>query len=225
VIQYTGPKPAVMPVDAESWSRELNLSNFVNSCYQFKDIQSLPDVRRILVVGPGQGLDTAVLRWRGYEVVTFDIDTTFKPDVVGSVHDMHMFKDKQFDVAVASHVIEHLPPAYLDLGLKELARVAYFALIYVPTAGRPVELRFSPGIRGLRFSIVCNLYNWFRKPDPTKALFCAGQHYWELGRLGYSRRSLTKRLSYHFEILRQYRNRDWLFSFNFVLRSKAIRTP
>ena len=32
----------------------------------------------------------------------------FKPDVVGSVHDMSMFGDLQFDVAIASHVLEHL---------------------------------------------------------------------------------------------------------------------
>jgi SAM-dependent methyltransferase len=224
VNQLLGPEPGVMPVDAKAWSQELNLSNFINSCYQFKDIQSLPDARRILVVGLGQGLDTAVLRWRGYAVTTFDIDRTFGPDVVGSVHDMHMFKDKQFDVVVASHVIEHLPPAYLDIALKELARVAYFALIYVPTAGRPVELRFSPGIRGFRFSIIFNLYNWFRSPDPAKALFCGGQHYWEVGRLGFSRRNLAERLNSHFEILRQYRNRDWLFSFNYVLRSKAAKS-
>jgi SAM-dependent methyltransferase len=221
VIEHTGAKPAVMPVDAMAWSRELNLSNFVNSCYQFKDLQTLPDARRILVVGPGQGLDTAVLRWRGYDVVTFDIDTTFNPDVVGSVHDMSMFAEKQFDVVIASHVIEHLPPAFLDRALRELARVAHFALIYVPVAGRPIELRFAPGVRGWRFALVFSLYNWFKMPDPEKPLFCEGQHYWELGRRGYSRRRLVERLSANFEMIKQYRNRDWLFSFNFVLRSKT----
>jgi SAM-dependent methyltransferase len=220
-----GSEPSVMPVDAKVWGQQLSLSNFTNSYYQFKDIQSLTNPRSILIVGPGQGLDTAVLRWRGYKITTLDIDSTFNPDVVGSVHDLRVFDSKQFDVVIASHVIEHLPPAYLDMALRELARVAHFALIYVPTAGRPVELSFSPGVRGTRFSIVINLYNWFRRPNPKKALFCAGQHYWEVGRPGYSRRQLAKRVSSHFEILRQYRNRDWLFSFNYVLRSKATENP
>jgi hypothetical protein len=32
------------------------------------------------VVGPGQGFDTQVLRWRGYDVATLDIGIRFTPD-------------------------------------------------------------------------------------------------------------------------------------------------
>jgi hypothetical protein len=218
----TTPRPSVMPIDTEAWGQQLNLSNFVNSCYQFKDVLSLPtSVKRLLIIGPGQGLDTAVFRWRGYEVVTLDIDATFHPDVIGSVHDLHMFGDKQFEAVLASHVIEHLPPSYLDNALRELARVAHFALIYVPIAGRPVELRISPTYRGKSLSVVVHLFNWFRRPDPAKPLFCEKQHYWELGRPGFSRRLLVRRINRHFLILRQYRNKDWLFSFNFVLQARV----
>jgi hypothetical protein len=56
--------PGVMPIDRETWLKQLNLSNFVNSYYQFRDISDLRDVRKILIVGPGQGLDTEVFRWR-----------------------------------------------------------------------------------------------------------------------------------------------------------------
>jgi hypothetical protein len=212
-----------MPIDTKSWGQQLSVSNFVNTYYQYRDIQTLPPTRRILIVGLGQGLDTGLLKWRGYEVVTFDIDKTFGPDVVGSVHDLQMFSDKQFDVVIASHVLEHLPMAYLDSALGELARVANFALIYLPTAGRPVELRIAPGFGGLRWSIVFDVYNWFRRPNPTKALFCRGHHYWEVGRLGFWRRDIRRRLSQHFIVLQQYRNKDWLFSFNFVLKAKPLK--
>jgi methyltransferase family protein len=218
--QNSGPKPSVMKLDRAVWAQELHLSNFVNSYYQYRDVQSLPNVRRLLVVGPGQGLDTAVFRWRGYEVVTFDIDATFHPDVIGSVHEMKMFAEREFDVVVASHVVEHLPVDYLDDALRELARVARFALIYLPSTGRPMALSFSPGFRGLRWSVVVDLYNWFRGPDPNRPIFAAGEHYWEVGRRGFSRRSLARRLRSHFRILKQYRNRDWLLSVNFVLESK-----
>ena len=66
------------------------------------------------MVGPGQRLDTQVLQWRGYEVTTFDIDETFKPDMTGSVHDLSMFTDASFDVITASRVFEHLAEHYLD---------------------------------------------------------------------------------------------------------------
>jgi len=50
--------------------------------------------------------------------------------------------------------------AYLDDALRELARVARFALIYVPSTGRPMGFEFlSPGFRGLRWSFVVDVYN------------------------------------------------------------------
>jgi len=213
------PNRAVMKLDRAAWAQELHLSNFVNSYYQYRDVQSLPNVRRLLVVGPGQGLDTAVFRWRGYEVVTFDIDATFHPDVIGSVHEMKMFAEQEFDVVVASHVVEHLPVAYLDDALRELARVARFCAHLCAKYRPPDGFEFLAGFRGLRWSFVVDVYNWFRGPDPNRPIFAAGDHYWEVGRRGFSRRSLARRLRSHFRILKQYRNRDWLLSVNFVLQS------
>jgi hypothetical protein len=82
------PAPAVMPVDRDIWMRQLHLSNVVNAYYQFRDLQRFDTCRRVLVVGPGQGRQTAIPQGRGYTVVTPDIDETFKPDVLGSVPDM-----------------------------------------------------------------------------------------------------------------------------------------
>src|SRR5438132_85589 len=112
--QLDVPAPTVMPVDRQQWHKEINRSNFVNAHAQYRDIQTCGEVKKILVVGLGQGLDTAILRWAGYEVTTFDIDETFGPDVVGSVHDLSMFADRQFDVVTASHVVEHIAVPYLD---------------------------------------------------------------------------------------------------------------
>src|SRR5437773_2896392 len=90
------PGPAPMPVDRERWFGELDLSNFINSYYEFRDLQSCGNCKTLLIVGPGQGLGTLVLKWRGYQVTTLDIDETFKPDFIGSVHDLSMFVDGQF---------------------------------------------------------------------------------------------------------------------------------
>src|ERR1043166_9541771 len=119
------PGPGVMKGPGrESWRRQLNLSNFVNTYYQFRDVEALNAGRRLLIIGVGQGLDTQVFRWRGYDVLTFDIDEALGPDVVGSVHDLAMFEDDRFDVAIASHVVEHIAVPHLDKALSELARVA-----------------------------------------------------------------------------------------------------
>jgi SAM-dependent methyltransferase len=214
------PDPAVMPVDRDTWMRQLHLSNFVNAYYQFRDLQRFDACRRVLIVGPGQGLQTAVLQWRGYTVVTLDIDETFKPDVLGSVHDMHMFTDREFDVVIASHVLEHLPPRYLDTALAELARVASGALVYLPVAGRHVQTRVQPGFRDVDLCVILDIFNYFHRPDGETPRYCQRQHYWEVGMRGFRVRDLKARMGTHFELLEVYRNRDWNPSMNFVLRRR-----
>jgi len=209
-----------MPIDREAWLRQLDLSNFVNSYYQYRDISRLIGVKKILVVGPGQGLDTAVFRWRGYDVLTLDVDRTFSPNVVGSVHDLTAFGDAEFDAVIASHVLEHLPPKYLDTALREIARVSRYALVYLPVNGRVARVRFQPAVLGIDWSMTLNLRNPFVRPDPDVANFCNGQHYWEVGTKGFKNRELRARFERDFDLLDCYHNPDWLPSMNYVLGSR-----
>lgn len=214
------PVPDVLPVDREAWAEEIYLSNFVNAAYLYTDLKKLPTVKSLLEIGPGQGLLKPVLTWRGYEVHTLDIDETFNPDYVGSVHDMTMFTDKQFDVVIASHVLEHFAVPYLDAALKEIARVGRYALIYLPIAGRHLHVRFMPGVKDIDVSLFINIFNYFHKPDGITPRYCEGQHFWETGMRGFRVRDLIKRVSPFFEVLSIYRNRDWRGSRNFILKSK-----
>ncbi len=214
------PTPSVMQLDRSEWAKQLNLCNFVNAYYQYRDLQSLDECRRVLIVGPGQGLDVEILKWRGYDVQTFDIDETFCPDFIGSVHDLSRFKDQEFDAIIASHVLEHLPVSYLDDALNEISRVSRCALIYLPVHGRHMQLRFIPGFKGIDISLIFNLFNYFQKPDGVVPRYMEGQHYWEVGMRGWRVADVTKRLFKYFDVEKKYRNKDWLPSYNFVLRSK-----
>lgn len=214
------PVPSVMPIDREKWGRALNLSNFINTYYQYRDIQSCGAAKKILVVGPGQGLDTAVLRWRDYEVTTFDIDDTFKPDMIGSVHDLSMFTDASFDVITVSHVLEHLAEPYLDHCLAELARIGKYCLIYLPVAGRHFQFRIKFDVKGIDLSWLLDLFNIFHKPDGITARYCQRQHFWEVGRRGYHVTDLVRRFESSFLVISHYRNPDWNPSYNFVLKAK-----
>lgn len=220
-IDLHGPTaPAVMPVDREAWFDAVNLSMFVNTYYQLRDVrQWVGPEKTILIIGPGQGLDASVFRWKQYSVTTFDIDSTFRPDVIGSCHDMPMFRNKQFDVVIVSHVLEHLPIAYLEPALVEIARVGRFVLAYLPVAGRHPTVRLDLGAKGIELTAIADLFNPIRRPDPERPQFCSGQHYWEIGYRGFSKRAVRERLSRHFEVLTEYRNKHWTPSYNFVLRS------
>jgi len=209
-----------MPVDSKAWAKELHMSNFINTYYQYRDLQSCCNGGKILIVGPGQGFEVLVLKWRGYEVSTFDIDEIFTPDHLGSIHDLSLFNDNEFDAVIVSHVLEHLAAPYLDTALKEIARVGRYALIYLPVAGRHGQLRFIPGIRGLDLSLIWDMFNYFEKPDGKTPRYCQKQHFWELGMRGFRVKDIKKRMEKYFTILSAYRNRDWRPSYNFVLKSK-----
>ncbi len=209
-----------MPVDRESWKQELHLSNFINAYYQYRDVRALPDISKILIIGPGQGLDTVIFRWKNYDVTTLDIDQLFNPDFIGSVNDLSLFGNTSFDVVIASHVLEHLAEPYLDDCIAELARVARYSLIYLPVAGRHGQLRFRFDFKGFEFSWVWDLFNFFHRPNGLTASYCQGQHFWEIGRRGFRVGDLVRRFEQQFKILKHYRNLDWLPSYNFVLESK-----
>ena len=214
--------PGIMPLDREAWVRQIGLCNFVNAFYQLRDMAQFSDARRVLIIGPGQGLDPVVQRWRGYEVTTFDLDSTFSPDILGSVHNMDMFEDGEFDVAIASHVLEHLPLDHLDMAISEIARVAGHALIYLPVNGLSLQFRISMSYRDWDWSRIIDLRRWWRKPDLQEARFMAGAHYWEIGVRGCSRKEVQERLARHFHVRHVYRNQDWRPSMNFLLTSRRL---
>jgi hypothetical protein len=215
------PAPAAMPVDMRQWLKELHMSNFHNAYYEYRDTRAcLGDQGKILVVGPGQGLGVAVLRARGYEVTTYDIDPEVRPDYQGSVHEMKDFGDGQFDLVIASHVLEHMSFALLDGALRELGRVARFALVYLPFAGRHIDLSLS---LPREFHLRLNLPAFWRRPSLERPRFAAGQHFWEIGVWGVGRTTVQRAMEKHFEVLDSYQNPHWLVSMNFVLRS--LRRP
>lgn len=213
--------PSAMPVNRQEWLKELHLCNFVNAYYQYRDVGGLDSVRKVLLVGPGQGLDPVILRWRGYDVTTFDIDEVFRPDVTGSVHDLSRFENGSFDAVIASHVLEHMAVPYFDNALDEIARIGRYALIYLPVAGRHAQIRIIPGFHGFDWSWIGDLFNVFHRPDGITPRYCQRQHFWEVGYRGFRKRELIARFSRVFDVISCYRNRDWLPSLNFVLRSRT----
>ena len=160
------------------------------------------------------------MKWRGYSVTTFDIDPALNPDQIGSVHDLSCFGNAQFDVLIASHVLEHIPETLLDRALAEIARSSRYSLIYLPVNGLHAQVRLNSNYRGLDRSLLLTFSKWFERPDRITPRYMSGQHYWEIGLSGFHVRSLVKRMENYFDILVRYRNKDWLPSYNFVLKSK-----
>ena len=134
----------------------------------------------VLEIGVGNRFVSNYLRERGINIVTLDIDKELKPDVVGSVLDIP-FRDNSFQIVACYELLEHLPYEYVAKALSEISRVSkqyvilslpdvnrvYRIYIYIPKIGEIKRLLPLPRIR-----------KPIHKFD--------GQHYWEIGKAGYS---------------------------------------
>lgn len=114
--------------------------------------QFLPYLRpgqRVLDAGCGEGVLTCLVAQQGVDVVGVDISTPnleaarrlatewgVQAQFLQADAENIPFPDNSFDVALSSHVLEHLPD--LDEGLRELYRVTRsLALIAMPTCLNP----------------------------------------------------------------------------------------
>jgi len=114
-------------------------------------------------------------------------------------------------------------PAYLNTSLQEIARVGQYAIIYLPVHGLYIQLRLKSSFRGIDLPIVFNIFNYFKKPSGIKPCYMGNQHFWEIGMRGYRVKDMVTRMSQFFDVISVYRNKDWLPSQNFILRSKFIK--
>ena len=169
---------------------------FVSYYWQLKEVLALQP-RSVLEVGAGDRVfGNFIKNNTTVQYVCVDIAEDLHPDVVGSVLALP-FADKSHDVVCAFEVLEHLPFEQFDKALTELARVARtHVAISIPHFGPmfsfSLKLPFLPQIR-LAFKI----------PFPKRHAF-NGQHYWELGKRGYTASLIRQKLSAHGDIVRDF---------------------
>jgi SAM-dependent methyltransferase len=146
--------------------------------YQVREILSLkPD--SMLEIGTGDGFLKRFIE--GATEVSYrsmDIAADLHPDIVGSADSIPL-RDGAVDVVVACEVLEHLPFEKFEKSLRELARVSRrHVLISLPHAGPRLKLSLKlPRIKEIRLATKLSL--------PRKHVFL-GEHYWEIGKQGYS---------------------------------------
>jgi ubiquinone/menaquinone biosynthesis C-methylase UbiE len=164
--------------------------------YQITEILNVKPTS-VLEVGIGDGVVSSYLA-RNTEIAytSVDIADDVGADVIGSVTALP-FTDKSFDVVCAFEVLEHLSYEKLPTSLSELARVSRKKVIVsVPHFGPPLKLLFKiPFLPEIALAL--------KIPFPVPHTF-NGQHYWELGKRGYSTARFRSHMRKHFVIEKEY---------------------
>jgi len=206
-------------VDKDIYNYRGKVDSFYNLSHQLSDLFYLINkfrikIPKILIIRTGANLLKIILNEKyGFGAQSLDIDPCLKPDYVGSVDDLGTVLKQKYDIIVCAHVLEHLPFDYFNKSLNQIKRFSNYSLIYLPKA----QLQFFTEIGILplwkkRFKISLPLFFKKHKLD--------GEHYWEIGTKGYAVTIIMNFIKGHFYILKDYNSPYWLYSYNFILKSK-----
>jgi len=105
--------------------------------------------KTMLHVGCGKQTKSDLKGFNDWNEIRLDIDSAVKPDVIGSITDMHSIDDGSVDAVYSSHNIEHVYTHEVGAVLSNFARVLNdngFLLITCPDLQRVCELVLSKGL-------------------------------------------------------------------------------
>ena len=151
----------------------------------------------VLEVGVGDGVVSEYFRRHSsiaYKTVDFAADLT--PDIVADVRELPVEADS-FDTVCAFEVLEHLPFSEFEIAMRELMRVAKkYVLLSLPHFNHPIKV-------SLKVPLLPEIKLLFQIPHPKVHVF-DGQHYWEIGKRGYSARRIRSILSKYGALEREF---------------------
>lgn len=157
----------------------LSRERWISFWYQIMEVtETKPE--SVLEIGPGPNIVSDVLENMGIRLTSVDIDWRLRPTVGADITKLP-FADKVFDCVLAAEVLEHIPFNEVPKALKELSRVSRKSIVIT----LPHFSHFAPSIALKLFPYVPRFSKVFPISLPVKHKF-DGQHYWEIGKLGFS---------------------------------------
>ena len=178
-------------------------------------IDEAVNAKKILVVGVGDGIVPAVLKQigEGGSVKTFDYDEALKPDYTGDLREIHKsVKDEKFDCILCSQVLEHLEYKDVDAILQYFSTHAEKVVISIPAC------YWNLFIINIKLPLIKKFVLSLKIPKIFKAFKFDGEHYWEMGAKGYSKRKIKRDMNKYFVILKEYHVPENPYHYFFILQ-------
>ncbi|MBI4058327.1 class I SAM-dependent methyltransferase [Candidatus Gottesmanbacteria bacterium] len=146
--------------------------------------------KKVLEIGIGNSIVAMILHQLGFDLTTVDFDNRLHPDFVADIRQLP-FSDNTFDTVLCAEVLEHIPFSDFSAALKELHRVTKkYVIMTVPHDYLTyfyISFKLIPYVRPLSLFLTV--------PRAQKHAF-DGQHYWEIGKRGYSLKRINQAISH-----------------------------
>jgi len=169
----------------------LNHDRWFSYYQQLKKIHQIKP-KKILEVGIGNGFLKRMLADE-FIIKTFDCNPKLKPDILGDIRQIKLDRNS-FDLVCCFQVLEHLPFNQLKICLQELHRVSNkYVLISLPYARIDLKLEFKLPLLGF-YRFFSTIPRFYQKHQFD------GQHYWEIGKKGFTLKTIKQILELYFTI-------------------------
>ncbi len=181
--------------------------------YQLREILSRSPTS-VLEVGIGEGIVRDYIKCRTtIHYQSIDVAEDLEPSMIGSVTSIPL-PDDSVDIVCAFEILEHLPFEQFEKSVAELFRVTKKnVIISLPHFGPPIIFEFKiPFLPRIRFA--------WKLPFPQRHVF-DGQHYWEIGKHGYSAGMIRAVLQTHGTLEFEFVPFENQYHHFFILRKNA----
>jgi len=131
--------------------------------------------QKILEIGIGTGLLSDLLKKRGWDLITLDIDEEKRPDIVGNAVDFDYLANS-IDVVLAFEIFEHIPYSTFEKVVQKLAEAKVQAVYFSLPWNERELLDFSFKMPKL------NRKNW--RLSLGRGEIATTAHFWELSKRG-----------------------------------------
>lgn len=156
-------------------------------------------VRKILIIGVGDGIVSDVLKKQGFEVKTFDIDESLNPDYIGNLENIDkILEGESFDLIICCQVLEHLVYEKFETILRMLREKSKFLILSLPFSHHKI-IEIKINFLRINFRILV--------PKFYKSWNFDGQHYWEIGCKNYNFARIKTSILKSFNIRKSYISR------------------
>jgi len=182
-------------MNKKKWYEYYSEKRIVHQWFQTKLLEKI-DVKKVLEIGPGDGLSTAIMANAGYEVTTFDL-TNKKPlgavaNIYGDLSKVNVNLLSGFDCIICCEVLEHF--SFKDsIALLEKFHESNSSFLLVSVPYNEFQINFNIYINKNRIKKnssfkFFNFLKYFKKQSLSKEGYPG--HQWEIGYRNYPLKKL-----------------------------------